>query len=82
MLIVLLHFLAGTLGCLLVFWIQVRLSGVKGFSAPFGLVFIGIACAVLAHFVSQWATPTIVSLYAVSVVGEAIRDRRASRNQS
>lgn len=82
MLITVLHFLAGTLGCLLVFVIQARLSGIKAFSAPFGLVFIGIACAALAHFVSQWATPAIVFLYAISVVAETVRDRRASRNQS
>ena len=82
MLIALLHFLAGTLGCLLMFVIGARLSGTKGFSAPFGLVFIGVACAALAHFISQWATPVIVALYAISVIGEAIKDRKASRDQS
>ncbi|MBK9115694.1 MAG: hypothetical protein IPM22_08625 [Betaproteobacteria bacterium] len=75
MLIAALHFLAGTLGSLLIFVIGVRISGAKGFSAPFGVVFVGVACAALAHFVSQWATPAILLLYAISVFGEAIRDR-------
>ena len=67
---------------MLVFVIGVRLSGTPGFSAPFGLVFIGVACAALAHFISQWATPAIVALYAISVIGEAIRDRKALRDKS
>lgn len=80
--IVLLHFLAGTLGCFLVFLIAARISGTEGFSAPFGLVFMGLACAALAHFMSEWATPAIVALYALSAIGEALRERKAGHRRS
>jgi uncharacterized membrane protein YjjP (DUF1212 family) len=73
----LLHFVAGTLGSLLVFLLFVRLSRVDSFSAPFGVVFIGVACAALAHFVSPWATPAVVAGYAVVSAFELWQDRRA-----
>lgn len=62
---VFLHFVAGTLGSLAVFLAFIRLSGTRGFSAPFGVIFIGIACAALAHFVSVWATPAVIAAYAL-----------------
>ena len=37
--------------------------------------------AALAHFLPPWATPAIVLLYALSVLGEAIRDRRDLRGR-
>ena len=74
---VLLHFIAGSIGSLAVFLAFTRLSGATSFSAPFGVVFLGIACASLAHFVSPWATPIIIVIYAVSNAGELYRERRA-----
>lgn len=74
---VLLHFLAGTLGSLVVFLAATRLSGCAGFSAPFGVVFVGIACASLAHFLSPWATPAVLVLYAVASAGELYQERAA-----
>ncbi len=76
---VLLHFLAGSLGSLIVFLAFTRLSGTIGFSAPFGVVFIGVACASLAHFLSPWATPAVIVLYAVSSAGELRRERKVRK---
>ena len=77
---VLLHFLAGSLGSLIVFVACARLSGEAGFSAPFGVVFVGIACASLAHFLSPWATPAVLVLYAVASAGELYQECKARRN--
>jgi hypothetical protein len=74
---VLLHFLVGTAGALAVFLVLTRLSGATSFSAPFGVVFIGIACAALAHFMSPWATPAILLLYALAGVNEHVQDHKA-----
>lgn len=73
---VLLHFVAGTLGSLAVFLAFIRLSGARGFSAPFGVIFIGIACGSLAHFVSPWATPTVIAAYALFSALEYWQDRK------
>ncbi len=73
---VLLHFLAGTLGTLAVFLVFARLSAATGFSAPFGLIFVGLACAALAHVLSPWTTPAIILLYAIASALEFVRDQR------
>ena len=77
MLTAFLHFLAGTVGALIVFLIFVRLSGATSFSAPFGLVFVGVACAVLAHYVSPWATPAVIAVYAAVSGYELWRERKS-----
>ncbi len=75
MLTVLLHFILGTLGALLVFLVFTRLSGVTRYSAPFGVIFIGISCASLAHFLSAWATPVILVIYTLISAKEYYQDR-------
>jgi hypothetical protein len=72
---VLFHFLAGTLGSLVIFLLFVRLSGARSFSAPFGVFVVGVACAVMAHFISPWATPVIVAGYFLVSLGEYVRER-------
>ncbi len=72
---VLLHFVVGTLGALLVFLVTTRLSGVYRFSVPLGVVFIGIVCSSLAHFVSAWATPAVILAYAMMSAAEMRRER-------
>lgn len=76
------HFAAGTLGALFIFLIFSRLSGMERFSLPFGVVFIGIACASLAHFVSPWATPAILLLYALVSAHELQQERAAAKAAS
>jgi len=71
----LLHFVAGTVGSLAVFLVFTRLSPATGFSAPFGVIFIGVACASLAHFVSPWATPAVVAVYALFSALELWQER-------
>jgi hypothetical protein len=76
-----LHFVAGTAGALAVFLVLFRLSGATTFSAPFGVIFIGVACASLAHFLSPWATPVVVALYALASVNEMRRDRSSKEEK-
>jgi hypothetical protein len=68
--VVALHFLIGSLGALLLLLLFARLSGTRGDSAVFGVVLIGLSCAVLAHFLSPWATPVVLLLYAMASVHE------------
>ena len=77
---VLIHFLVGTLASLVVFLLFTWFSGVRRFSAPFGVVFIGIACGAMAHFLSPWATPVIVTIYAIVCAGEWLQERKARRS--
>jgi hypothetical protein len=76
------HFAVGTLGSLLIFLAFARLSGVKRFSMPFGVVVVGIACASLAHFSSPWATPAVLLLYALVNAHEFQQDRAAAKAAS
>jgi len=73
--IVFLHFLAGTVGALAVFLVSERLSGATSFTAPFGIVFIGLVCAGLAHFLSPWATLAVLLLYALAGINEYVREQ-------
>lgn len=76
---VVLHFITGTLGALAVFLVFIRLSGAGSFSAPFSAIFIGITCASLSHFLSPWATPAIIIIYAVAIAGEFLQERKARK---
>lgn len=78
----LLHFFAGTLGALAIYLVYIRLSGAGSFSAPFGVVVIGIACASVAHYVSPWATPAIIVAYALQSAVEWRRERKQQRSRS
>lgn len=75
----LIHFAAGTAGAFVIFLIFERLAGVTRFSMPFGLVVVGLACASGSHYVSPWATPAILLLYALGSLGEFQQDRAARR---
>jgi hypothetical protein len=75
------HFAVGTLGSLCVSLVFYKLSGVERFSMPFGIIIIGISCASLAHFVSPWATPAVLLLYALVSTHEYQQDRVAAKNQ-
>ena len=76
----LLHFIAGSLGSLVVFLVFARLSGNTSFSAPFGVIFIGIACASLAHFLSAWATPVVIVIYVLASAGELYQERKVRKS--
>jgi hypothetical protein len=76
---VIIHFVAGTLGALAVFLVFIHLSAATSFSAPIGLIFIGIACAALSHFLSPWATPVIITIYAVACTGEYLQEQKARK---
>lgn len=76
-----LHFIAGTLGSLAMFLLFAYLSGERKFSAPFGVIFIGVACGAMAHFLSPWATPVIVAIYGVGCAGEWTQARKARTSE-
>jgi hypothetical protein len=73
------HFTIGLLGSLFIFLVFTRLSGVRRFSMPTVVVLVGINCALLAHFVSPWATPAILVLYAGVSAHEFQQDRAAAQ---
>ena len=74
---VLLHFVIGTLVSLGLFLIFTLVLRKEAFSAPFGVIFVGIACAALAQFVSPWCTPLVLLLYTASSLHELRQEREA-----
>lgn len=72
----LLHFFLSMVGSVAIFMVFFWLSSERSFSIPFGLVFFGIACGVLAVYVSEWATPVALAAYAVVNGKEWLDDRR------
>lgn len=71
-----LHFLVGTALALGVFVLLSRLSGETRFSLPTAPVLVGLACGVLAHHLSPWATAGVLGLYGATAFIEYRRDRR------
>jgi ABC-type transport system involved in multi-copper enzyme maturation permease subunit len=76
------HFVIGSVVSLLMFLVFARLSGVRSFSAPSAVLFIGFTCALLSHFVSPWATPLVLLLYGVASAIECRNDRIAAKRDS
>lgn len=74
-----LHFLTGLIGGAVIFAIFFRISAAKSTSAPFGLVLLAVACGCLAVYVSPWATPAILLVYAGASLREHIEERRDGR---
>ncbi|AMA10672.1 hypothetical protein [Picosynechococcus sp. PCC 73109] len=70
MVAVLVHFLFGTIGSLVMFLAFSGLEGVRRFSAPFVIFLAGFICANLAYFVSPWATPLILLIYFLGLLQE------------
>lgn len=73
---VVLHGLAATTLALGVFLLFSRLSGETRFSLPVAPVLVGLACGVLAHHLSPWATPVVLAAYGAVNFMEFRRDRR------
>ena len=68
------HFIAGTLGSLIIFLLFTKRSGDKGFSAPFFVIFVGIACALTASLISPWITVILIAGYALLCTIEFINN--------
>lgn len=81
MLNVVIHFGIGSGVALLIFLAFNWLSGVRSFSAPFAVLFIGFTCGLLSHFVSPWATPVVLVLYCIASGNEYRNDRIAAQKQ-
>lgn len=82
MLSVAIHFAIGSVASLLIFLVFTRLSGVRSFSAPPAVLFIGFTCALLSHFASPWATPLVLVLYGVASAIELRNDRIAEKKDA
>lgn len=78
----LLHAFFGLVGSLVIFLVFFRLSAAESTSAPFGLVFFGLACGILATYVSPWATPAALLVYAAVSLKEWREERRCARTGS
>jgi uncharacterized membrane protein YozB (DUF420 family) len=70
------HFAAGIMGSLLLFLFFAKLAGEEPFSFPSAVVVVGFYCALLSHFLSPWATPVILAIYAV-INAHELRQHRA-----
>ena len=68
------HFIAGTLGSLIIFLLFTKRSGDKGFSAPFFVIFVGIVCALTASLISPWITAILIAGYALLCTIEFINN--------
>lgn len=73
------HFMAGTGDTLPLFLIFLRLSGAKSGSVPLSVIFMGITCASLAHFLSPWATPIVLLLFLFSCINKLRLDHAATK---
>lgn len=78
---VILHFFLGTIGSLAMFLRFAYLSGETQFSTPFGVILVGLSCAALSWYVSPWATPVTLLLYALASWVELKRDRAFERQR-
>ena len=55
----------GAIGALIIFGIFFYLSEAQQTSAPFGLIFVGLACGITAYYIAPWTTAIILGLYAI-----------------
>ncbi|MBD2654575.1 MULTISPECIES: hypothetical protein [Synechocystis] len=69
------HTALGVIGGLLIFAVFFYLSNAQQTSAPLGLIFLGLACGIMAHYLSPWATLVILGLYALISFKEWWGDR-------
>ena len=72
----LLHFFIGLAGSAAIFAVFFRLSAAGTTSVPFGLIFFGLACGALAVYLSPWATPAALLVYAAMSLKEHLAERR------
>lgn len=75
-----LTFVAATAACAAIYVLRCRLSGETKFSAPLGVVFVGLPAAAFAHFAgTPWAALVVVILYALAAWSE-LREERKMRD--
>ena len=75
----LLHFFIGLAGSAAIFAVFFRLSAARTTSVPLGLIFFGLACGALAVYLSPWATPAALLVYAAMSLKEHLEERRDRR---
>ena len=74
-----LHFCIGLVGSVGIFVVFFRLSAAQSTSAPFGLIFFGLACGVLAVYLSPWVTPAALLAYFAVSLKEFRDDQRHAK---
>lgn len=63
-----------------IFVVFFRLSAAQSTSAPFGLIFFGLACGALAVYLSPWVTPAALRAYFAVSLKEFRDDQRYTKN--
>ncbi len=71
------HFAIGTIGSLLIFLLFSKISGEQSFSFPSVIILIGFFCFTMSHFLSPFATPVILILYAIVSFNELMQHQAA-----
>lgn len=72
-----LTFGAATAACAVIYVVRCRWSGETKFSAPLGVVFVGLPAAAFAHLAgTPWAALVVVVLYALTAWSELREERR------
>lgn len=76
------HFLLGLIGSAAIFLAFHWLSPARRSSVPFGLIFLAVACGVLAVYLSGWMTLAVLLAYAAISFREYKQDRRFAQEQA
>lgn len=72
-----LTFVAATAACAVIYFVRCRLSGETRFSAPLGVVFVGLPAALAAHVTgTPLAALVVVALYALAAWSELREERK------
>jgi hypothetical protein len=69
----------GACGALGIFLVAARITRTERFSFPSAVLLVGLLCAAASHFVSPWATPAILVLYAIATAGETRAELAAKK---
>ena len=71
------NFLIGIFGSLALFLMATFAEGVQRFSAPFFVLVIGLACAVLSTLFGYVSTGIILAIYTAALTYDLYRNREA-----
>ena len=76
------NFIGGALAALVIFLIANKIEGSPSFSMPTAIVIVGFACGMASFYVSSFATPAILALYAFSAIKEALETRKWNKEHA
>ncbi len=71
-----LNFFAGTIISLVIFLIATCAEGIRSFSAPFFLIFVGLFCGILSIWFGYLGSVGVLVLYMIASVVEVVEMRK------